>query len=767
MNLNERKVFMENVLYRQVLEMYLENKAAKGEPLPGCRGHISYKGISNETRIPRRQFRKGSELRLLVDASVEKLGVGTGPLCELPRRVLSFEGGTSPTTYGELKASGQAQSKEPCYSKATIASYQSGLNAFMRHFGRCDEDLTAQDFGVNFEDRLNAFLKATGRDKATAAALRFWARIEHELHRSRSLPTDIASALTDLVTGSGRTMVDIARDAGINPSTLRSWLRGDRRPASPELVAKVEEALGVPLGTLSQKAVFNKMRGVTLIPDDWWPESRSRRSPSWQYWRNKVLSRIPENLLTEPLEVLKPAFDEALQKVLRGEGEPTFRQNFTRLRVKRYQLGFRDWPDHLAAEFLALKAYRTAPRGIRTKNCGEKWGEETATMAQAQLENFFDFLCLPTDHPDPELRGMGLRPEDLTLAWLAVQDAVESYLDFRCLRSGAYNKDTETLVGLWGALLQFESGWLWLHPELLSRLPEEQQQAVKAAGGWETYCSSVRDGLRDSLKSLQRDGLIKQTRETMLLFEPILDHPEPLTLIDHALDLHRRDLEARSRPNELFSPLLAAHWRDHTLISLLARFPLRAKQLALLSYREDGSGQLQKHPRDGWRFMLPYSDFKNGGNKKIFVPSNLGPVLPLKFSDSELLEQLIPLLEFYLEHVRPTIVGQGDFLFPTKRGKSMRGVLHCQVTTWTREYLSQYSSRRLGIEGVHPFGPHAFRDIVATHVIKTTGSIALAANILLDSEDVVREHYARFLPEDRLKLAMAGMAAAFKKKGSK
>lgn len=67
----------------------------------------------------------------------------------------------------------------------------------------------------------------------------------------------------------------------------------------------------------------------------------------------------------------------------------------------------------------------------------------------------------------------------------------------------------------------------------------------------------------------------------------------------------------------------------------------------------------------------------------------------------------------------------------------------------------------------HPFGPHAFRDIVATHVIKTTGSIALAANILLDSEDVVREHYARFLPEDRLKLAMAGMATAFKKKGSK
>ncbi len=84
-----------------------------------------------------------------------------------------------------------------------------------------------------------------------------------------------------------------------------------------------------------------------------------------------------------------------------------------------------------------------------------------------------------------------------------------------------------------------------------------------------------------------------------------------------------------------------------------------------------------------------------------------------------------------------------------------------RIQNWSHEYLSQNSSRGLGIKGVHSFGPHAFRDIVATDIIKTTGSISLAANMLLDSEETVRRHYARFLPEDRIALAMDGLASAF------
>jgi hypothetical protein len=205
--------------YRQLLETYLKNKEASGESLPSVNGRVNYRGISRETRIPRMQFGLGRELRLLVDASLEKLGVATGSAHEPPRRVLNFEDSTSSMTYGELKAGGRARLRPPDYSEKTAASYVSHLNAFMRHLGRSDNDSTNGDFGLGFEDALNTFLKATGRGNTAASALRFWARVHHELKRGGSLPSSFPAALTALVTESGRKLADIARAAGIKSSS--------------------------------------------------------------------------------------------------------------------------------------------------------------------------------------------------------------------------------------------------------------------------------------------------------------------------------------------------------------------------------------------------------------------------------------------------------------------------------------------------------------------------------------------------------------------
>jgi hypothetical protein len=51
--------------------------------------------------------------------------------------------------------------------------------------------------------------------------------------------------------------------------------------------------------------------------------------------------------------------------------------------------------------------------------------------------------------------------------------------------------------------------------------------------------------------------------------------------------------------------------------------------------------------------------------------------------------------------------------------------------------------------GLLPFGPHSIRHVVATEVVKHTGSFEAAANVLLDSIDMVAQHYARFAPRDR------------------
>lgn len=749
--------------YRRRLETYLKDKRERGELLPSLSGRVNYSAIAIEANIPYNRFKGGSELRLLVEDSLKKLGVSNDALRTQPLRTSKSEVHAPSLTYGALKTSGLLQLRDN-YAERTVASYLSHLNAFMRYFERTDRSSTVEDFGVNFEDRLNTFMKATGSPNATASALRAWSRIHVELHQSTSLPASFSAALAMLMMKSGRTQADIARAAGMKrASVLSGWMLGNRRPTDPEQVVKLEVALDVVPGTLSSKLSFCPVRRATIIPKAWWPETWQKYYGPYGRQRNKVIDLIPKHLLSGPLEALKPAFDDALRKVIEGVGEPRFRQKIRKLMKSRYRLALKKWPAQLRGEFLALTEYKTAPSGLGNKERRGEWEEETVGIRQHSLESFFGFLCLPVDQSDPELRGMGLPLDDLTLAWLAVYDVVERFLDFRCLRSGDYNSEAVSFIKNWAALLQPESGWLWLHPELLDRLPEQQRRKVEAAGGWENYCVSVLAEFKKSLVLLKRDGLINQTRDPMAPIAPILDHGKPLSLIDNALRQTRRELDASNWRDETIGPALAVQERDYVMISLLARLPLRSKQLRRLTYKKDGSGNLQNHPRDGWRLLLPHKDFKNYRSRKIFGTPGREGVITLKFNDFELLKQLIPILEFYLTHVFPIIAGEGGFLFPTRDGGPLsRNHFYSRVTTWTRKYLSQDSTRPTAIKGVFQFGPHAFRDILATHIIKTTGNISLAANILLDSEEIVRKHYARFFPEDRLKLAMAKLTAVFR-----
>ena len=169
-----------------------------------------------------------------------------------------------------------------------------------------------------------------------------------------------------------------------------------------------------------------------------------------------------------------------------------------------------------------------------------------------------------------------------------------------------------------------------------------------------------------------------------------------------------------------------------------------------MSYREDNTGTLSKDSKGIWQLILPFKDFKNCKNRKIFVGCNGEKAIVLSFNKSPL-KPLVPLLELYLRDYWPTIAGDSERLFPSLAGKELTVAgLGKIVRAWTREYLSEQSLRGCGIAGVLPFSIHAFRDVLATHVIKATGSIELAADLLLDSPEIVAAHYARFLPKDRL-----------------
>jgi hypothetical protein len=60
---------------------------------------------------------------------------------------------------------------------------------------------------------------------------------------------------------------------------------------------------------------------------------------------------------------------------------------------------------------------------------------------------------------------------------------------------------------------------------------------------------------------------------------------------------------------------------------------------------------------------------------------------------------------------------------------------------------------RGAIAGLLPHGPHNVRDVLATHILKKTGSYEQASYAIQDTAEPVAKHYGRFLPKDKAALA--------------
>jgi hypothetical protein len=77
--------------------------------------------------------------------------------------------------------------------------------------------------------------------------------------------------------------------------------------------------------------------------------------------------------------------------------------------------------------------------------------------------------------------------------------------------------------------------------------------------------------------------------------------------------------------------------------------------------------------------------------------------------------------------------------------------LELQKVTASRHRLP-YTGRG-AIKGLLPHGPHNVRDILATHILKQTGSYEQASCAIQDTPEMIQQHYGRFLPQDKAALA--------------
>ncbi len=87
----------------------------------------------------------------------------------------------------------------------------------------------------------------------------------------------------------------------------------------------------------------------------------------------------------------------------------------------------------------------------------------------------------------------------------------------------------------------------------------------------------------------------------------------------------------------------------------------------------------------------------------------------------------------------------GSLLVPGNGVGAISGTMTAQAChAFSARYLAECSWRPGSIKGLRPFGPHALRDLIATHLIRTVG-IEAAARALFDTPETLRKHYARFL----------------------
>ena len=167
-------------------------------------------------------------------------------------------------------------------------------------------------------------------------------------------------------------------------------------------------------------------------------------------------------------------------------------------------------------------------------------------------------------------------------------------------------------------------------------------------------------------------------------------------------------------------------------------------------------GELRWSSRDqGWEILIPSVAFKNASSS-FFGQKPFRLILPD-------LAGLYEAIEAYLDRHRSRLLGNAadpGTLFIKTVKLSSADPRYNQTTFYDawRLAIQRYGifnpyTGRGAVKGLLPHGPHNVRDVLATHILKKTGSYEQASYAIQDTPEMVAQHYGRFLPQDKAAIA--------------
>lgn len=422
-------------------------------------------------------------------------------------------------------------------------------------------------------------------------------------------------------------------------------------------------------------------------------------------------------------------------------------------------------PAELVAELASLVRFKTATLteiGIQRNGV---WNEETASQKIEHLALLFGALAAAVSSG---VRGFGVPLERLSIALLAFPATWDWYLQWREERRGFFTSWELNMISLGLSLTRQRTGWLRQSPGLAERLQSipglvSDQDAAFAIADWDGACDTAHNHCLARYKEIQRVARVHRDPFEAIL--PILEDPSPLgayrritlEILQRAPDKRRYPRAAAEAARSFLMLRLGLHLgvRQKNLRELLlcvrGASPRTERQLETLR-----RGELRWNVRDdGWEVIIPSNAFKNA-NSSFFGRKPFRLFLPD-------LDDLYRHLDAYISDHRPRLLNgapdPGTFFVKTVK-RTSRDAAYNQAAFYEawRLIIQRYGihnpyTRQGAIKGLLPHGPHNVRDVLATHVLKQTGSYEQAGYAIQDTPEMVAQHYGRFLPQDKSALA--------------
>lgn len=473
------------------------------------------------------------------------------------------------------------------------------------------DEVIGAEMGDDFRQRLVEHLIELESNKLARSTinnrkslLTKWRESYLFLKEASCLPEGFGEALEALLKKGVGSINHVARSCNTPVSTLLRWRRGETRPNSVSLkyVTALEVYFGLPANIL-----LNKTR-LSVAPGP-------RRD--WAQCRSTPHRRYVSELRKKPYKMIVEAFNDRQRR--------------------EWQDLFRFYTNHA---WVAAQGLERSRRGWRTRRNDKK--NSTGEIKLRYLQNFYGYLCLP-DEPespdfrgiefdpdndghkgvrglDPHLVGLGIDPQNLSLALLVDTNLIHSHIEFLRRRAfgQVYNTYVKGFLNFCRQLVLLVKGFLWQH----AKFGAEVTPPIPSETAWRERCEEAHRRIKNIIRNLEssedESEKFGQSRDTSLrVVKPLIrgrEHPISV-LTDIAEGLRGAFKLARTPAGK------AVHFRNMVIVELPASNPMRAINMVEMRYVRGSKGteedpvNLYKIADGSYRLKYEVWELKNGAHR--------------------------------------------------------------------------------------------------------------------------------------------------------